>query len=326
MSPPTPENPLVKPNVDRHSETQSEDGTFSLIPHLALIGVPSSAGGRRTGQEGAPAAFRAAGLLGQLRAEGLDVDDLGDLPSVSFRPDPEHPRQQNLTLVVDVARRTAEGGDQAWATRRVPLVLGGDCSLSLGVIAGMLRHHPRIGLVYFDGDVDLNTPETTPSGIFDGMVLAHALGRGAPQLAGIGPRLPLLSAEDIVLFGFDVESGHIDPPELKAMESERVSRFPLALVRANPAAAARDALHCLENRSDAIIVHFVVDVMDFPAVDVPHPQGLDCESAFDALSVFVAAPKCAAVVVTELNAERDPDGSHTARLVRGLVRALSRRK
>ena len=48
--------------------------------------------------------------------------------------------------------------------------------------------------------------------------------------------------------------------------------------------------------------------------------------AFAALSVFVAAPKCGAIVVTELNAELDPDGYHTARLVRGLKEAISARK
>ena len=180
---------------------------FIPMAGLALIGVPSSAGARQTGQEGAPAALRAAGLLGRLREKGLDVADLGDLPSVSFRPDPEHPRQQNLALVVDVARQAADRVDQALASRRLPLVLGGDCSLTLGVIAGLLRHQPRLGLLYFDGDVDLNTPETTRSGVFDGMVMAHVLGRGAPQLAEIGPRRPLLSEEDIALFGYDAESG-----------------------------------------------------------------------------------------------------------------------
>ncbi len=296
------------------------------LPHLALIGVPSSAGGRRTGQEGAPAAFRAAGLVERLQAKGLDVADLGDLPSVSFRPDPEHPRQQNLPLVVEVARQTAERVDRALASRRAPLVLGGDCSLSLGVIAGLLRHHPRLGLLYFDGDIDLNTPETTPSGIFDGMVVAHLLGRGAPQLTGIGPRRPLLAEEDIVLFGYDAASGWIDPPELETLERSRMAKVPLDRVRADAAAAARDALRRLESRSDAFVVHFDVDVMDFPAVDVLHPQGLDAASAFAALAVFVAAPTCAAVVVTELNAELDPDGSHTAGLVDGLVEALGARK
>lgn len=292
---------------------------------LALIGVPTSAGARRTGLEGGPAAFRAAGLLERLRTKGLDVADLGDLPSVSFRPDPEHPRQQNVALVVDVARQTADRVDQALASGRLPLVLGGDCSLSLGVIAGLLNHCLRLGLLYFDGDVDLNTPETTPSGAFDGMVVAHFLGRGVPQLAGIGPRRPLLSEEDITLFGYDVGSGWIDPPELEALERSRMSKYPLAQVRANATAAARDALLGLESRSDAILVHFDVDVMDFPATDVPHPGGLDTKSAFAALRVFVAAPTCAAIVVTELNAERDPDGSHTACLVDGLVDALGAR-
>ncbi len=81
---------------------------FIPMAGLALIGVPSSAGARQTGQEGAPAALRAAGLLERLRVKGLDVADLGDLPSVSYSPDPEHPRQQNLALVVDVAQQAAD--------------------------------------------------------------------------------------------------------------------------------------------------------------------------------------------------------------------------
>ena len=296
------------------------------LPRLALIGVPSSVGARRRGQERAPAALRAAGLLERLQAEGLDVVDLGDLPAVSFRPDSEHSRQQNLPLVVDVTRQAADRVNQALASRRMLLVLGGDCSLSLGVIAGLLRSPLRLGLLYFDGDLDLNTPETTPSGVFDGMVMAHILGRGAPQLAGIGPRRPLLSEEDVVLFGYDVESGRIDPPELEVLEHSRMARYPLALVQADAAAAATDALLHLENRSDAILVHFDVDVMNFPAADVPHPHGLDPESTFAALRVFVTAPTCVGVVVTEFNPERDPDGSHAEGLVHGLVEALGARK
>ncbi len=91
-------------------------------------------------------------------------------------------------------------------------------------------------------------------------------------------------------------------------------------------AAARDALLHLESRSDAILVHFDVDVMDFPAADVPHANGLDLESTFAALRVFVTAPTCLGVVVTEFNPEQDPDGSHAERLVDSLVEALGARK
>ena len=290
-----------------------------------MIGVPSSAGARRTGQEGAPAAFRTAGLLERLVAAGVAIVDSGDLPAISYRPDPDHPRQQNASLVARVARQTAARVDETVASGRVPLVLGGDCTISLGVVAGLLRHFPRLGLLYFDGDVDLNTPETTESGIFDGMVMAHLLGRGDPEVAGVGSRTPLLQEEDIVLFAYDDESGFIDPPEREALERSRMAKYPLARVRPAAAAAAREALSVVQGRSDAFLVHFDVDVTRCPAADVHHPRGLDLAPAFAALKVFVAAPTCAGVVVTELNAEKDPDGSQVKLLVDGLEDALAKR-
>lgn len=290
---------------------------------FALIGVPSSAGARRAGQEGAPAALRRAGLAQRLSDKGLDVADHGDLQAVAFRPDDEHPRRQNLEPVRAVAQRTATAVDRALDEGRAPVVLGGDCSLSLGVIAGVLAHHDRVGLVYFDGDVDLNTPETTPSGAFDGMVLAHLLGRGAPELTGLGPRRPMLAEEDVVLFGYDVTTGWIDPPEIEALERSHMTRFPLDRVRADARGAAMEALALLEGRVDALVVHFDLDVTNLPAVDVPHPNGLDPATAFAALGVLAGAPSCVAVVVTELQPELDPGGLHALRLVEGLAEALA---
>ena len=39
---------------------------------VSILGVPTSAGSHNPGQEKAPAAWRAAGLIGELRAAGLD--------------------------------------------------------------------------------------------------------------------------------------------------------------------------------------------------------------------------------------------------------------
>jgi hypothetical protein len=47
-------------------------------------------------------------------------------------------------------------------------------------------------LLYLDGDIDLNTPTTSRSGILDGMGIAHDLGMGAEELSHIGPCYPLL--------------------------------------------------------------------------------------------------------------------------------------
>jgi hypothetical protein len=67
---------------------------------VAVIGAASSAWARQIGQEQTPALFRRADLLPRLRAVGLTVDDLGDIATVSFRPDRANRRRQNLALVV----------------------------------------------------------------------------------------------------------------------------------------------------------------------------------------------------------------------------------
>jgi arginase len=68
-------------------------------------------------------------------------------------------------------------------------------------MASLLREGSSLGLAYVDGDLDLNTPETTPSGVFDGMVTTHLLGRGVRELAGIGRRYPLLQESHLLYFG-----------------------------------------------------------------------------------------------------------------------------
>ena len=292
---------------------------------MAVIGAASSAGARRTGQERGPAALRRAGLIEHLQSIGVEIQDLGDIPTVCFRPDPQRPNQQNVDLVEQVARQVADLVDQALSMNCIPLVMGGDCSITLGVIAGILRKHARPGLVYFDGDADLNTPDTTNSGIFDGMVMAHLLGRGAPQLTGLGRRQPMLDEQDVVLFGYDDSSGWIEAVEIEIMENLAIPRYSKNQVKADPAAAAKQALAQLEDHCDAIVLHFDIDSMNVPVVDVHHPNGLEPGAAFEALKVFTAHPKLAGLVVTELNAELDQDGSYAALLADGLVDALGAR-
>jgi arginase len=180
---------------------------------LALVGVPSSAGARRTGQEQAPEAFRTAGLVEDFQSKGLAVIDLGDLPRFVFQPDTKNPKQQNLGLVCEVARQVAAQVERAVNEQARPIVLGGDCSITLGVCAGLVTRFPKLGLLYFDGDIDLNTPDDTSSGVFDGMVMAHMIGRGAEELSHLGPRYPLMPEENIVMFGYNPEAGWIDPGE-----------------------------------------------------------------------------------------------------------------
>jgi arginase len=156
------------------------------------------------------------------------------------------------------------------------------------------------------------------------MVLAHLLGMGASQLAKLGQRHPLLREEDVVLFGFDDLTGWIDPVETEWLERSAITRYSKAQVQADPVVTAQGAMDYLQRRGDSVLVHFDIDATNTPAVDVAHPDGLDISTAFTALNCFAASSSVAGIVVTELNAELDPDGAHASTLVRGLVDALAR--
>lgn len=293
---------------------------------IAVIGVPSSAGARRVGQEQAPQSFRQAGLIEGLRASGLHVNDFGDLDAVSFRPDTENPREQNLLLVRDVAARVAEQVSNALQHHAKPIVLGGDCTITLGVLAGMIRHRPSLGLMYFDGDIDLNTPETTASGIFDGMVMSHITGDGADALTQIGPRYPLMPEENIVLFGYNSEAGWMDAAEVQRLEECSMMKYPVTKIRGRASEAAARALATLEARASQILVHFDVDVIDandFPAADVLHTGGLAFDEAMDVLKVLASSSSFAGLIITEFNSVRDPDGTLAQRLVDAVVGILA---
>jgi hypothetical protein len=73
-----------------------------------MVGVPSSAASYASGQEQAPAALRAAGLIAALQATAGSVHDDGDLPVQTWRPDRERPLAQNVEQVVRNIRDVAD--------------------------------------------------------------------------------------------------------------------------------------------------------------------------------------------------------------------------
>ncbi len=291
---------------------------------FALLGVPSSAGAHWPGQEKAPRALREAGLVERLRAAGHTVRDLGDLPRTRFRPDPgRHP--QSLEAVVGVVGSVADRVEGAVRAGHVPLVVGGDCTIELGVLSGFIRAGEDPALLYFDGGVDLFTPDTNPTGILDSMGVAHMVGEPgvAEDLARIGPRYPLMQDARIVLFGYEP-----NPPEIPVLERRSMPRYPAEVVRGRPGEVAAEAVALLEGRADRFVVHFdvdVIDFVDFPVADVPqHNAGLKFDEAITSLGVFAASPAFGGLVITEFNPDHaDENGELTARFVRGVAGALA---
>jgi arginase len=290
-----------------------------------IIGVPSSAGAHHAGQDLAPAALRQAGLPDRLRAAGLKVDDAGDLPGAVFTVDREHPNGRNLAAVARVARETADAVAAAIASGRRPLVIGGDCTITLGVIAGFRRRHPDVGLVYLDGDADLGTPQSDGSGIFDSMGITHLLGGGAAELAGLAGPPPLLDPARLAIIGADPRETDDAGRTFLAEAGVRLAEAPE--FAADPAGTAAGAIAHVAASSGPVVAHFDVDVIDsgdLPLGNFPHyGSGVSLDAAIAALAAMRAHPSFAGLVLTEVNPTHDRDGSLLDRYIQGLVSALA---
>jgi arginase len=294
---------------------------------LGVIGVPSSAGAYAPGQEKAPRALRDAGLLAGLKSAGLAVVDHGDSEIWRWRPDRGRPYAQNLAAVAACATETAERVREALAAGELALVLGGDCTVGLGTVAGHLPDEGRLGLVYLDLHGDLNTPDSVPDGALDWMGVAHMLGEedATPELRSFGPRTPLLDDDRIVLLALRRDQS--TARELETIERRRLATVPIAAVAADPAAAAGEALAVLAS-CDRVAVHFDVDCIDF--TDAPLSEntgrniGLTQDAAFAALAAVLLDSRVGALTITELNPEHGADdGSTLAAFVDRLVAALA---
>src|ERR1700727_1804037 len=107
------------------------------MSRISVVGVPNSAASYAAGQDLAPAALRSAGLLDQLVAAGLEVHDDGDLPHQAWSPDPGHPLAQNAGQATTSVQQLADRLYPLLARGDIALVLGGHCTVALGVRAAM---------------------------------------------------------------------------------------------------------------------------------------------------------------------------------------------
>ncbi len=310
------------------SAAAADTGILSQVSRVAIVGVPSSAASYAAGQDLAPAALRSAGLLEQLAGSGLEVHDDGDLPHQVWRPDREHPLAQNVDQVTASLQQLAGRLEPLLARGDLALVLGGNCTIVLAVMAALRRLGAGPpGLLYADRHYDLNTPETTTDGALDWMGLAHGLalpGCVDAVTDAFGPR-PLLEAYQVAWLG-------VEPRVTTDWERQQAARLGLhmttseALV-ADPAGAARAALDHLP--PGPLALHIDVDVLDF--IDAPLAENTDCRNtgptlhqATEALEVAARDPRVRALSIGELNPTRcagDPDA--LPRFVSSIARILA---
>src|SRR4051812_48144801 len=213
---------------------------------LTMIGVPSSAGSYAAGQDQAPRALRDAGLVEALTGAGIDVHDAGDLTLQVWAPDRDDRFAQNIGQVVASVQELADHVPGLIADDRRLLVLGGNCTIAVGLLAGLdAALGERCGLLSVDRHFDMNTPGTTIEGALDWMGLAHALDLpgSRDEFAGAFATRPVLDPQRLALLGTDTnEATDFERAQVAALGISVTTQADLV---ADPAAAAAAALRAL---------------------------------------------------------------------------------
>jgi len=292
---------------------------------IAIIGAPSSAAAFLPGSEKAPAALRAAGLVERLQSIGYEVSDMGDCAPRLFADDDEHKRSRNIPEIVASLNDLKPRAEMALKSGALLLVLGGDCTQIIAMLAGARRYYKHMSLLWFDRDADLNTPASTPSGRLDGMGLAAIVGKGSPELVRFWGEPPLVREPDTLIYGLV----RVDPPEQEFLTRSPMRHVYAVDIQAKGAQkAAQEALGHLHTGTREFMLHVDLDVIaqeELPAVNVPDSGGLSFAEVQNSLSEFVKQKSLLALDIAQYNPDKDTDGSAARRVVDLLTEGLAAR-
>lgn len=288
------------------------------MSRIEIIGAATAFGQPKLGVDLGPDAVRYAGLVGTLESLGNDIKDSGNVRTVEVIDVDKHSKDKednlrNFNEVKEYSIALAEKVDKAIQDKRIPLVIGGDHSLSIGSISGVTKHYDNLGVIWYDAHGDLNDSKTSPSGNIHGMPLSSLLGEGHDALVNIYHDGAKLKKENIVLIGVrDLDEGektYINEHNIKVYTATDVSRKGIETV-------ISEALDYLEEKVDGIHVSLDVDALDpiyTPGTGTPVSGGVSLLDTQIAMEMISNSKKLVSMDLVEVNPLLD-DNNRTAEL------------
>jgi agmatinase len=257
-------------------------------PDVAIVGAPYDEGtSHRPGARFGPNAIRAAtyhsGSVNSLQLsiqpfDWLDVVDAGDAPVVPARPERAHE-----VIGRKVARVAASGA--------VPIVLGGDHSITFPAAAAVAEHVAprRLGVIHFDAHAD--TAATTW-----GSLRSH----GTPMRRLI--ESGAVAGRNFVQVGL---RGYWPPPEtLEWMGANGLRvHFMTEIEERGSEAVVADAIAEALDGPDVVYLSVDIDVLDpgmAPGTGTPEPGGMLSRELLRAIRQVVLAVELAGMDVVEV--------------------------
>jgi len=210
------------------------------------------------------------------------------------------------------------------------LALISNCIGLMGVLGGVQRSGDgqplRVGLIYFDAHADINTPETTRSGLMGGMPVASSIGLCFHRLrrqAGLEVPLP---TKYVIYVGVR----EVDALEFEILDSSDVEYITVDDVK-TMSSAIREQMNRLSRVTDLIYIHIDTDVLnpgEMPGHTTPEPNGFTSEELADCLEVMCGYPNVACLGVASMPTEGDPEGASIRafhNMIEGAIKGIKSR-
>ena len=273
---------------------------------IRIIGVPMDLGQSRRGVDMGPSALRVAGLQARLKQLGHVVEDIGNI-NVK-QPEEQHfgeKRAKYLNEIAETCRSLSEMVQKTIEDGFIPLVLGGDHSIAIGVMSGVSSHFRKksrnIGYVWLDAHGDMNTPESSPSGNVHGMPLASVMGYGAIELVELLGFKPKVEPRNVVLVGVR----ELDSKERRLMKESGVHVFTMRDIdERGMREVMSEALRFAADDTDGVAVSLdmdFVDPSDAPGVGTPVRGGATYREAHLAMEMIADSETMVSLEVVEIN-------------------------
>lgn len=269
--------------------------------NVAVLGVPFSFGSDIKGPEAAPDHIRNEGLVETLEGLGYSVEDRGNIEAGSGAPEEYHGKMKHLNEVLSVCGSVAGKVEDIIEDGAVPLVLGGDHSITIGVTAGLRRARTDIGLICFDAHGDYNTEITSITENIHGMVVSACVGIGNEVLAGCLDICPKVEQGNVAMIGLR----NTDPEERKKLKESRINIFTMEDIDLmGMGEVIRQAIEKLSHCSDGVHVSFDMDVVDereAPGVSLPVHGGLSYRETHLAMELLSDSELVTSMDMVEVN-------------------------
>jgi arginase len=295
---------------------------------IQIICAPSILGLKPTGVELLPEALLDAGLAEKMNAIRPPIRVL----TLNERYNVERDANTNCLnsqAIMEFSSTLAPVVSATVAKKQFALTLGGDCSILLGIMAG-LKSHGNYGLVFMDAHGDFYLPHQSPTGEVADMDLGIVTGRGPEQLTNINNLAPYVTEENTI------HIGQRDKLEAIKYGSDDVSEtgitcFDLAAFRKRGIRlVVKDMLAKLALMTvDGLWIHFDTDVLSDDvnhAVDYRLAGGMSFGEVEVIQSALLQTGRVVGMSVSIFNPKLDREGIVAANIVNSLRNSFYRPK